>query len=921
MSEPLPEVLFSPPSCALRMEEEDQAVKTPANTSFVLLPITKIVQAPATLYCAKQGAAPSFFFSSDGITLSDVFAAGHSVFSSGEICGATLCMVHSPHPFLLLALEVTKVSLLRVLKGAERMPMDLDKPRYEIEILTLLLVLGPAEVGAVAPLLVAGVEAMGISRAQILSDEALAVSLRTTICTGPRLEVLRTSAFPYHEDAGGNDLKLPWVCKLSLPVRALRRGSSGGGGSFSGSAAAAPRSSKLAAPAEAIPASATKLVFAYPFNKDEVDVLKAEEAAAAAMWAPGIQGGAQDDVQVAPAEKEVEAGGGAQAEAVAEMAGTRAAAGPLPAMRRLAKAPQRIKACVKEGDLAFIKGKEFLNDSLIEFWMLLLWHRSTESAEERALVQPLTSFLYNKMLDAGQQVLGKKDGAVAEGETTQPEEWGAEQFDAAHSSVSTWMRGIDLFSKDALFNPVNYGLHWSLVTVINAPSLHAYLTHVDAKLRQVSGVQKPSGGAQGAAAGAAMAAEEMEVGEGGEAAAEEVPAVGERLQLDSPMAPEHTAGAGVRASIILGSDSHTVPEVDDGDAGGDEAIEVHDSSPCSPAAGQEEAPRAPTQEERYAQAIASVPLPDNRPLLLHADSLGCHLLERVGAVFREWLVREWCARKNGGQPVGGNKEAQGALGAFKAGKGGSSKGRRGKGSSSSSSSSGGGAGSSGGGGGGGEDERRTLRGYWLDIVPEASLQGAPKQDNSYDCGVYTVRYVESVLEMLRGPWAAQVPEVSAAWRKIRWPESIDRFEIVDINATRRLIKDVIGACRVEKKFMALSLPRAGPDEGDGALLECWDHVLAQAVQEEEESSGAGGRRRQQQQMSALPGWMVKACLAQRREGGGAGAGAGAGGGGGQKRSSKGKRSGASLSHDDGVIDVDDEGGAGASPPSKRRAKD
>ena len=231
-----------------------------------------------------------------------------------------------------------------------------------------------------------------------------------------------------------------------------------------------------------------------------------------------------------------------------------------------------------------------------------------------------------------------------------------------------------------------------------------------------------------------------------------------------------------------------------------------------------------TLEERYTQAIASVPLPEQRPLLLHGDSLGCHLLERVGATFREWTVREWCARKNGGQPVGGSKEAQGALGAYKSGKSRSSKARNGKGSS---------------GSGAGEDEGSTLRDFWLEIIPEASLR-VPKQDNSYDCGVYMLRYLESILEMLRGPWAERLPAPQQRW--IKWPESIDRFGKADINATRRLIKSIIGACRVEKQFRALSLPKEGPDAGDGALLECWDHVLAQAVQEEEHS-GAGGRRR------------------------------------------------------------------------------
>ena len=33
-------------------------------------------------------------------------------------------------------------------------------------------------------------------------------------------------------------------------------------------------------------------------------------------------------------------------------------------------------------------------------------------------------------------------------------------------------------------------------------------------------------------------------------------------------------------------------------------------------------------------------------------------------MFREWVIREWCARKNGGQPVGGTLEAQQAVGEY-----------------------------------------------------------------------------------------------------------------------------------------------------------------------------------------------------------------------------------------------------------------
>ena len=64
--------------------------------------------------------------------------------------------------------------------------------------------------------------------------------------------------------------------------------------------------------------------------------------------------------------------------------------------------------------------------------------------------------------------------------------------------------------------------------------------------------------------------------------------------------------------------------------------------------------------------------------------------------------------------------------------------------------------------GAGEDEGSTLRDFWLEIIPEASLR-VPKQDNSYDRGVYMLRYLESILEMLRGPWAERLPASLRCW--------------------------------------------------------------------------------------------------------------------------------------------------------------
>jgi hypothetical protein len=237
-------------------------------------------------------------------------------------------------------------------------------------------------------------------------------------------------------------------------------------------------------------------------------------------------------------------------------------------------------------------------------------------------------------------------------------------------------------------------------------------------------------------------------------------------------------------------------------------------------------PTPSTVDDLLRAAIAKVPLPTSRkPTLLHADSLGNHPLQRVSAMFREWWVREWCARKNGGQPIGGSLEAQRAL---------SITGLKDP-----------------------VDERKvTLHsGFWKQIIDESALQGAPKQKNSFDCGVYTVRYAESILEMLRGPWRERCfgKGKSAA---IRWPEGIAKFAQHDIDDTRGLIRAVIARCRQEDAFVALSMPRAGLDGGDAVLMALAVKLLD--IPEDDEVQVEGTKK-------SSPGWMVCCALGKALE--------------------------------------------------------
>ena len=114
-----------------------------------------------------------------------------------------------------------------------------------------------------------------------------------------------------------------------------------------------------------------------------------------------------------------------------------------------------------------------------------------------------------------------------------------------------------------------------------------------------------------------------------------------------------------------------------------------------------------------AAATSSTPLPPDltdllptfpslneaQPAILTFDSLtSYHKSEKVAEIFRIWIVAEWCARRNGGQPVGG---VAGSL------------------------------------------SQASLK----RLIPTIAIP-APRQDNSCDCGVFLLRYAESVMRFV-----------------------------------------------------------------------------------------------------------------------------------------------------------------------------
>ena len=153
------------------------------------------------------------------------------------------------------------------------------------------------------------------------------------------------------------------------------------------------------------------------------------------------------------------------------------------------------KASVRVVHLSCLQPKGHLNDTVVSFWMTLLWHRATTSIGEREHIAFLSSQLYNFMLKNGGEGQGEKVGGGASSSSSalqakkpSPQQWTQHQYNVAYAAVSKWNTKIPVFTMAALLTPINidHSNHWSLLAVINAPSLHAYLFAVNEGLQKVA---------------------------------------------------------------------------------------------------------------------------------------------------------------------------------------------------------------------------------------------------------------------------------------------------------------------------------------------------------------------------------------------------------------------------------------------------
>ncbi|KAK4563782.1 hypothetical protein RGQ29_006060 [Quercus rubra] len=101
--------------------------------------------------------------------------------------------------------------------------------------------------------------------------------------------------------------------------------------------------------------------------------------------------------------------------------------------------------CISKRDIELLEPERFINDTIIDFYIKHLKNKIQPGEEHR--YHFFNSFFFRKLAD-----LDKGPSSACEGR-------------AAFQRVRKWTRKVNLFTKDYIFIPVNYSLHWSLIVI------------------------------------------------------------------------------------------------------------------------------------------------------------------------------------------------------------------------------------------------------------------------------------------------------------------------------------------------------------------------------------------------------------------------------------------------------------------------
>lgn len=109
-------------------------------------------------------------------------------------------------------------------------------------------------------------------------------------------------------------------------------------------------------------------------------------------------------------------------------------------------------------DLRRLRPTEFLNDTIIDFYIKYLQKTLNETSQGR--FHFYSSFFYKRLVTAG------KGGSASD------------RRRLAYEQVQNWTKDVDIFAKDYLVIPVNDALHWSLVVVCNPGAIRNTILQV-----------------------------------------------------------------------------------------------------------------------------------------------------------------------------------------------------------------------------------------------------------------------------------------------------------------------------------------------------------------------------------------------------------------------------------------------------------
>ncbi|KAL5558497.1 hypothetical protein UlMin_034708 [Ulmus minor] len=109
---------------------------------------------------------------------------------------------------------------------------------------------------------------------------------------------------------------------------------------------------------------------------------------------------------------------------------------------------------ISRRDVDLLLPETFINDTIIDFYIKYLQNQI--QSEEKDRYHFFNSFFFRKLAD-----LDKDPNSAFDGK-------------AAFQRVRKWTRKVDLFSKDFIFIPINFSLHWSLIVICHPGEVAAF---------------------------------------------------------------------------------------------------------------------------------------------------------------------------------------------------------------------------------------------------------------------------------------------------------------------------------------------------------------------------------------------------------------------------------------------------------------